>query len=486
MALFFQLRKTPLLTTIYDENDAMGLAALVRKGEVNSLELVEEAISRIERLNPRLNAVTHKLYDQARASCALPLSTGVFAGVPFLIKDLAVGWQGLPVTYSSKYFKDYIAPSDWDLAKKARATGLIPLGKTNVPELGASSSTEPLLYGPTINPWNDKIIPGGSSGGSSVAVASRMVPLADASDGGGSIRIPAAVNAVVGLKPSRGRMTLGPDVVDFWYGSAVFLCVSRSVRDTAAYLDALSGCRPGEPYALPNPQESFLSALHQAPRRLRIGVTTTNPDASPLHPEVKAAVQHAATLCERLGFDVEEFDFRYDVQSMQNAFERITATLTAAFFEDSAALLGRSVSEAEVEPATWNLIETGKTVSGIQHAGDIEKVRKIARDIAGDANVFDALLVPVLPTPPPPRGTRGPGESDPKKCWANVLSDLIFTQPFNASGQPAITVPLYHTAEDIPVGVQFVARLGDEATLLHIAGRLEQLQPWRNRRPPGC
>lgn len=475
-----------MLTTIYDDNDALGLAALVRKGDVTPLELVEEAINRIERLNPRLNAVTHKLYDQARADCAFPLSKGVFAGVPFLIKDLAVGWQGLPVTYSCKYFKDYVAPSDWELAKRARATGLIPLGKTNVPELGASSSTEPRLYGPTINPWNDKIIPGGSSGGSSVAVASRMVPLADASDGGGSIRIPAAVNAVVGLKPSRGRMTFGPDVVDFWYGSAVFLCISRSVRDTAAYLDALSGSRPGEPYALPNPRESFLSVLHQAPRRLRIGVTTTNPDGSPLHPEVQAAVKHAASLCERLGFDVEQFDFRYDLQTMQGAFERITATLTAAFFEDSAVLLGRGVSESDVEPATWNLIEIGRKVSGVQHAGDIEKVRKIARDIAGDANEFDALLVPVLPTPPPPSGTRGPREPDPQKCWANVLSDLVFCQPFNASGQPAITVPIYRTAEDIPVGVQFVARLGDEATLLRIAGQLEQLQPWRDKRPPGC
>jgi amidase len=475
-----------LITTIYDENDAIGLAALIRKGEVTSLELVDEAISRIERLNPRLNAVTHKLYDQARASCALPLSMGVFAGVPFLIKDLAVGWQGLPVTYSCRYFKDFIAPSDWDIAKKTRATGLIPLGKTNVPEMGASSSTEPLLNGSTINPWDNKVIPGGSSGGSSVAVASRMVPLADASDGGGSIRIPAAVNAVVGLKPSRGRMTLGPDVVDFWYGSAVFLCVSRSVRDTAAYLDALCGCRPGEPYALPNPQESFFSVLQRAPRRLRIGFTTINPDGTPLHPEVKAAVKQAATLCERLGFDVGEFDFRYDVQSMQKAFERITATLTAAFFEDSAVLFGRSVSETEVEPATWNLIQTGKAVSGIQHATDIENVRKIARDIANDAIALDALLIPVLPTPPPPTGTRGPGEPDAKKCWANVLSDLIFCQPINASGQPAITVPLYRTAQDVPVGVQFVARLGDEATLLQIAGQLEQLQPWRDKRPPGC
>ena len=475
-----------MISKIYDENDAMGLAALVRQGELTSLELVEEAIRRIERLNPRLNAVTHKLYDQARASCSLPASNGVFAGVPFLIKDLAVGWQGFPVTYSSRYLKDYVAPSDWDIAKKARATGLIPLGKTNVPEIGASSSTEPLFFGPTINPWNDKVIPGGSSGGSAVAVASRMVPLADASDGGGSLRIPAAVNAVVGLKPSRGRMTLGPDVVDFWYGAAVFSCASRSVRDTAAYLDAVSGCRPGEPYALPDPQCTFLSVLQQAPRRLRIGVTTTNPDGSPLHPEVKAAVKQAAMLCERLGFAVEEFDFRYDVPTLQKAFARITATLTAAFFEDSAVLLGRRVTEAEVEPGTWFVMQTGRAVSGVEHATDIEQVRKIARDIAGDMNGLDALITPVLPTPPPPVGTRGPGEPDPKKYWANVLNDLVFTQPFNASGQPAITVPLYRTAKDIPVGVQFVARLGDEATLLHIARQLEQLQPWRDMRPPGC
>jgi amidase len=229
---------------LYINNDALGLAALVKERQVSARELVETAIRCIESLNPSLNAVISKRYDYALHLADGPLPDGPLSGVPFLLKDLAIEWEGFPVTNGSSYFRGYKATSSWEIAKRMKAAGLLPLGKTNVPENGYAGTTEPVLYGPTINPWNPDIVPGGSSGGSSVAVASGMVPIADASDGGGSIRIPASLNGLVGLKPSRGRTTFGPDLVDFWYGAAVFLCVSRSVRDTAAYLDAIAGGCP--------------------------------------------------------------------------------------------------------------------------------------------------------------------------------------------------------------------------------------------------
>lgn len=473
-----------MLTQLYKNSDAVGLSECVRKKDVTGLELLEQAIQEIERLNPAVNAVTTKLYDQARKIAAEALPDGPLAGVPFLLKDLSVEWKGFPVTNGCRYFKDYVATTDWHVAERMRSAGLIPLGKTNVPENGWCIATEPKLFGPTINPWNASVSAGGSSGGSAVAVACGMVPLAEASDGGGSIRIPASNNGLVGLKPSRGRLTFGPDVVDYWYGAVVFLCVSRSVRDTAAYLDAVAGAHPGDPYGLPLPEKPYLSTISEAPRRLRIGLTTRSPNGSSIHPEVTKAIEGAAKICADLGHDVEEHRLTYDVESFKQIFARITGVQSAAFFKSCAERFGRPVTPEDVEPATWGIIELGKTVSGIQHSDDIEGMRKMSRKIIEELTPFDVYLAPVLPVPPRPTGWYDMSEPDIHVYNERLLSDILFTAPFNCTGQPAITVPVYYSADNVPIGVQFVARIGDEATLLRLAAQIEATYPWKHHHPP--
>lgn len=468
----------------YRTLDAIGLAELVRRKETSPRELVEIAIEQIEALNPRLNAVIYKAYDYARKLAGREMPLGPLAGVPFLLKDLSLEWQGLPVTNGSRFLRNEVAASNWVIAERMRDAGLIPLGKTNAPEMGWSTSTEPLLYGPTLNPWNDKLVAGGSSGGSGCAIASGMVPIADASDGGGSIRIPASVNGLVGLKPSRGRTTFGPTVVDFWYGAAVFLCLSRSVRDTAAYLDATGGSVVGEPYALEMPEQSYLSMLSSAPRRLKVGFVQTQPDGVPLDTDLHAGVVNAARLCEQLGHDVAPFDFHYDVERMNEVFVRITATLSAAFLQSTAHQRGVRLMERDVEPATWDIYRLGCSLTAIQHANDVEAMRVIALGIARQQAQLDVLITPTLPTAPRPLGWFRAVAHDFKLHTERLMSDIVFTAPWNLSGQPAISLPLHVTKDGAPAGIQFVARLGDEATLLRLAAQLEQAQPWAARRPP--
>ncbi|WP_247540180.1 amidase [Bradyrhizobium sp. 168] len=472
-----------MLTQLYKNSDGIGLSEYIQKMDVTALEVVEQAIQEIERLNPTVNAVTAKLYDQARIIAAQPLPEGPLSGVPFLLKDLSVEWKGFPVTNGCRYFKDYVATTDWHIAKRVRDAGLIPLGKTNVPENGWCIATEPKLFGPTINPWNASVSAGGSSGGSAVAVACGMVPLADASDGGGSIRVPAANNGLVGLKPSRGRLTFGPDVVDYWYGAVVFLCVSRTVRDTAAYLDAVAGAHPGDPYALPLPGKPYLTAISEAPRRLRIGLATRLPDGSPIHSEVTKAIERAASICADLGHDLVEHHLTYDLENFKQIFTRITGVQTAAFFRKCAERFGRAVTPQDVELATWGIIELGKTVSGIQHSDDIEAMRKISRNIIEELTPFDVYLAPVLPVPPRPAGWYEMSEPDIRVYNDRLLSDILFTAPFNCTGQPSIAIPVHYSADNVPIGVQFVGRIADEATLLKLAAQIETAHPWKDRHP---
>lgn len=470
------------IARLYSEEDALGLAQCVRRGEVTPLELVEECIRRIEALNPRLKAVNHKLYDLGRRRAAGELPDGPFRGVPFLLKDLLLEWRGLPVTNGCRFFKDYVGSTDWETPRREKRAGLVVVGKTSVPENGLCGSTEPALFGVTHNPWSETVVAGGSSGGSAVAVASGMVPMADASDGGGSIRIPASINGIVGLKPSRGRTTWGPELADCWYGGAVTLCVSRTVRDTAAFLDAIGGQLAGEPYALPAPRESFLSQVGQSPGRLRIGFVSQQPDGTALAPDAAAAVSVAAKQCEKLGHDVEEMKLRYELPVA--AFWRIVAVLSAAGFDAAASGFGRQVGPADVEPVTWNLYERGRRVTGAEHANDIETIRKFARRIVDLHAAYDVVITPTQPHPPRPLGSYGMSDPDLEHYISMIMPDMTFTLALNFSGQPAITLPLHWTREGLPLGTQFVARIGDEATLLRLAGQLEAALPWRTRRPP--
>jgi len=346
---------------IFFKEDALGLGELVRRGEVKPIELVEESMRRIEELNPQLNAVIHKSYDSAREIAEGPLPDGPFKGVPYLLKMLATMWEGQPTTNSCKYLKDFISPLDLDIVTRVKNAGFILVGKTNAPEFGWSLTTEPEMYGPTLNPWKEGISAGGSSGGSSVAVTTGMVPLAEASDGAGSIRVPASNNGIFGLKPSRGTSTFAPVWADYWHGSAQFLCVSRTVRDSAAYLDAIYGTLPGDSFAAPAREPGFfLEQTKKNVGKLRIGFTVTSPDGVPLHPETVAAVQNTASLLAELGHEVEEHNMNFDVFDYWEKYTRMTAVVTVDNFNVLKQFVGHEVTEDEVSPVLWSMLNYGR------------------------------------------------------------------------------------------------------------------------------
>jgi Asp-tRNA(Asn)/Glu-tRNA(Gln) amidotransferase A subunit family amidase len=466
----------------YDSADALSLAALVRRGEVKASELLDVAIARVEALNPRLNAVVHTMYDEARQAIDAGLPAGAFTGVPFLIKDLNAHVTGAPTTNGSRFFADYIPDHDAELVARYRRAGLLIFGKTNTPELGLNASTEPQLFGPTRNPWEPGHSAGGSSGGAAAAVASGMLPLAHASDGGGSIRIPASACGLFGLKPTRARNSYGPDVGEGWAGMSTAHAVSRSVRDSAALLDASSGPAPGDPYWAPPPARSFLEETSAEPGRLRIAMTL-RPDADvPVDPDCVAAVEAAARLCESLGHIVETASPAYDAEAGGPARVSVIGANTAASVDDRARALGREPREDDLEPATAGLAALGRAVTGPQYAMATRTIHRITREIAPFFGTYDVLLTPTTSAPTPRLGVLD--TMDPSAMGAELTRYIAFTALWNATGQPAMSVPLHWNADGLPVGVQFVGRFGDEATLLRLAAQLERAAPWAARRPP--
>jgi amidase len=466
---------------IYAESDGLTLAELVRKKEVSPAELVEAAVTLIEQLNPRLNAVIHKLYDMGRAAAAEVDRDAPFASVPYLLKELGTSWKGAPTTNSSFYLKDVVADFDAESVKRIKKAGFLLVGKSNAPENGWSISTEPKLFGATVNPWNEAVTAGGSSGGSCAAVSSGMVPVAESSDAAGSIRVPASCCGLLGLKPSRGRVTMAP-FADVWHGCASFLANTRTVRDTAAYLDAVAGTLPGDPYTPPTPAEGWLALSERAPQRLRIAFSVTPPGGHPIDPEVKQVVLDTARLLERLGHSVEERNMSFDAGKAWATYTHMSCVQTAAIFEWLSPLVGRPATKDDVEPVTWAIIERGRATSGIRHISDVEAVRTIGREIAMDLDAFDVFLSPTLTQLPRPVGYYDMSETDLDRYNAK-WTDGVFTFPFNMSGQPAISIPVGLSAGGIPIGVQAAGRYGDEATLLALARVLEQEMPWKDRRP---
>jgi amidase len=467
---------------LYGSADGVELAGLVAKGEVAPVELVEAGVRAIEEMNPALNAVIHKLYDMGREGAkAVTPGAGPLAGVPFLLKELASSWTGAPLTNSSRFLKDQIAEVDSEISRRLRTGGLLLLGKSNAPENGWCISTEPALYGATVNPWDATVTAGGSSGGTAVAVATGMVPIGEASDGAGSIRVPASCCGVVGLKPSRGRVTLAP-FADYWAGGAYFLCNSRSVRDTAAYLDVVGGAFPGDPYELPTPQESYLDAMRRPPGRLSIAVTIDPPDGGPVHPQTRALVEDVARRLESLGHAVVEHRMEVDAGALWKTYTDMTCVETAAMFDFLETIVGRPVTPDDVEPVTWAIIARGRAMMATDHAGRIEAVRQAGRAIAMELDPFDVLVTPTLTHPPRPVGYYDMGLTD-LDAYNALWGDSVFGYLFNISGQPAISLPLGEAA-GLPAGVQFVGRRGDDAGLLALAAVLEQEMPWAHRRPP--
>ncbi len=486
----------------YASTDALGLAELVRRRQVAPLELVESAIARIESLNPRLNAVVYKAYERARREAVEPLPAGTFSGVPFLVKDLLAMEAGVPSTGSCRFLATWAPDHDSELVRRLRAAGLVILGRTNTPEMGILPTTEPELRGPARNPWDLARTTGGSSGGSAAAVAARMTPMAHGNDGGGSIRIPASCCGIFGMKPTRARNPLGPDLGEGWHGLVVEHGLTVSVRDSAALLDATAGPDPGAPYAAPPRERPYLEEVGREPGRLHIALSTRSLFGRTVHDDCVAAAADAARLCEKLGHAVEEAEPPLDGAALGKAFLVVVAAEIAAEIAQAGVLMHRRPTPAGFEPGTWFLGQVGRTFTAADLAEAVRRIHRAGRELARWFERYDALLTPTLASPPPGLGELGPRRADLlglavlravpvgftlKKALDRLAGDAFefaaFTEIANITGQPAMSVPLHWNAEGLPIGVQFIGRFGDEATLFRLAGQIERERPWASRLP---
>ncbi len=468
--------------------DAVGQAALVRSGEVSPLEMTDAAIARIEKLNPELNAVIHPLFEKARADAEGPLPAGPLRGVPILLKDFDTHSAGDPFHAGMRFLKErnWVEPRDTWLVRKLRAAGAVIAGKTNTPELGLKPSAEPLAYGPTHNPWDTSRTPGGSSGGSAAAVASGMVAVAHAADGGGSIRIPASMCGLVGLKPTTGRVSLGPLAGDSWHGFVAQLCVFRTVRDSALLLDILSRGMPGDPYLAQPPAGPFAQEVGADPGSLRVGVLTAAPGGmATTTAECAAAAEDAARLLESLGHRVEPSAPAVDDPAVGGHFLTVVSAWIAHELDDWAARTGAAITADDVEPSTWTYAEMGRAVTGPQYVAAREALYRTTRLVTEWwADGFDVLVTPTVPEKPPVLGGFEPTPENPMNTFVRSGEIVAFTAPFNITGQPAISLPLAWSDDGLPLGVQLVAAVGREDVLLRVAAQLEATQPWADRWPP--
>lgn len=491
----------------YDQMDGLGLAERVRKGEVAPSELVEEAIARIEQLNPQLNAVIHEMYDLAREKARGDLPAGPFRGVPFLLKDLMVDYAGVPTNRGSRFHHGFVPDHDTEMVKRFKAAGLIAIGKTNVPEYGLVPYTEPELFGPANNPWDLSRNTGGSSGGSAAAVATRIVPIAHGNDGGGSIRIPASCCGVFGLKPTRGRNPIGPDIGESWYGLSCDHVLTRSVRDSAAMLDATAGPDIGAPYYAAPPARPFLDEVGADPGRLRIAFTTAPLLPGTMDPVCIAGVEATAKLCQELGHDVVEATPQIDGSAFAKAFFAMVCCETRADIEEAEALVGRRATAKDFEPSTWVVALLGQRMKAPVLSKAVRFLKGTAREVGHFFEIYDLLLTPTLARPPIITGALQPKGAEVAMMkvlgrlnagsviqavgGVDALAEQIFdwmpfTPVFNVTGQPAMSVPLYWSEEGLPIGMHFVGRYGDEATLFRLASQLERAKPWADRVPPLC
>jgi amidase len=465
--------------------DATAQAELVRKKEIKPIELVEGAIERIERLNPELNAVVTPLYDQAREAAEGELPDGPFTGVPFVLKDLGATYGGVRQTGGSAFTKDFVPPHDSELVVRQKKAGLIIVGKTNTPEIGILPTTESHLLGPCKNPWNTDHSTGGSSGGSAAAVASGMVPFAHANDGGGSIRIPASCCGLFGLKPTRARNPLGPDLGDMMCGFVAEHCVSRSVRDSAALLDATAGPDIGDPYCAPPQERPFLEEVGADPGALRIAFMAESPLEGEVHKDCVDAVHEAAKLCESLGHEVSEANIEVDAERINQAFMAIySAGGAAMFIEGMAMQTGKTPTKDQFEPLTWALYQLGKEVKATEFQLAEVYLQQVSRHIARLMIDYDVWLTPTLAKPPVELGWLDSPEDNPMLGMMRAAEYAMFTPICNFTGQPAMSMPLMWNEDGLPIGTHFIGRFGDEATLFRLAAQLEQARPWSGKRPP--
>jgi amidase len=468
--------------------DATAQAELVRSGEASPGDLVEAAIGRIEALNGDLNAVIHPLFERAREAADGELADGPFKGVPFLLKDLIAHSAGDPFHEGMKFLRDlgWTEKEDTELVRRFRRAGFVICGKTNTPELGILATTEPEAHGATHNPWDVTRSPGGSSGGSAAAVAAGMVPAAHANDGGGSIRIPASACGLVGLKPSRGRTTLAPEFGDLNCGLVAEHVVCRSVRDTAAILDAVHGAAPGDPYVAPRPERAYLEEVGADPGRLRIGIRSRAPGGQfETHPECVTAAEEAGKLLESLGHGVEESapEALDDPQYIEKFIGR-WATGVAFELDYWARKTGKEVTAGDVEASTWTLAELARSLTAPQYLSALEHQQNATRQAARWwVEGFDLLLTPTMGEPATKLGEFDPDPENPVAPIMRSVAPAGFTAYWNSTGQPAISLPLHWNDDGLPVGIQLVAELGREDLLIRVAAQLEEAKPWTEHVP---
>ena len=493
----------------YDQYDGIGLAKLIKNGEISSLEVCEEAIRRAENLNPKLNAIVTTLYDFAREQAKRPKKDAQFGGVPFLLKDVHHALKGFTMSSGSDLLRNYVPEYDAEIVSRFKKAGLIILGKTNTPEFKLSYVTEPKTFGPTRNPWNLDYSCGGSSGGSAAAVASGIVPFASATDEGGSIRIPASYCGLFGLKPSRGRNPIGPDFDEEWDGMSHSHVVSRSVRDSAAILDAVSGFEYGAPYGIVEKERPFIEEVSTEPGRLKIAFHMRPAYGKKVHPECKKAMEQTCTLLDKLGHNVEEAVPDYREEEAALNWWIILIGNEAALVDRLIQKYGISMVRNNLELPNVSMYSIGKQLKALDFVKAKRRWRQLGVIMDRMLNTYDMVLTPTLGEPPVLVGSALPSNKDrfsmklissfvgkwilgSRKLTYSILEEIIqntmkgpmpFTLIPNITGQPAMSVPLYWSEDGLPCGVQFVGRYGDDAKLLRLAGQLERAQPWSGKKP---
>ncbi|MGB0121178.1 MAG: amidase [Solirubrobacterales bacterium] len=474
--------------------DATAQAGLIASGEMSPAELLEIAVAQANAVNPEINAIIHPDYENARAVAGSDLPTGPFTGVPFIFKDLGAGLAGQPFHMGNRLLKeiDFRVPFDTHLGARFRDAGLVTMGRANTPEFGILPTTEPVAYGASKNPWDTTRSTGGSSGGSAAAVAAGIVPMAHASDGGGSIRIPASANGLFGLKASRARISQAPLNGDTMSGLTTELVVSKSVRDTATMLDWVHGPVAGDPYGCPEPEHPYTEDLKIEPGDLRIGLLTQPMTGGALDPEIVAAARNAGLKLEALGHEVSE----PEMPTADNGDELYETFITrwAAGMSQTVSVLGaiagRDLTADDVEPLTWALTQRGREESGAKYLGAIQQHQVMARMIASlyrselNPGGFDLLMTPTLATVPPKLGFFDDSGADPMDAMLRARDFANFTGAFNATGQPAISVPLEVSEEGMPIGIQLIAPIWREDLLIRVGAQLERAHPWAERRAP--
>ena len=470
----------------FSDQDATALADLVRRKEVSPAELLDAALESAHAAQDELNCFSQVFEDHARKQIAFGLPAGPFAGVPFATKDLGVRLEGLPLTSGSRAFREMVADFDSTLTKRYKAAGLVIFAQTTSPEFGLTTSTESALYGQTRNPWDTARTSGGSSGGASAAVASGVLPMAHASDGGGSIRIPAACTGLVGLKPSRGRVPMGPPMSENWFGLSTNHCVSRSVRDSAALLDATHGQEPGARYIAPSPQTSYATAAQRDPKPLRIALWRTAPNGVTPDEDAAAGLEATAKLLESLGHTVDEAGPALDGAALGKGMMMIVSSFMASIADERERAFGRKVGDEDFEPVSLRFIELGRTIAMAELVRTNNAFLQAAFEFETfmDHGAYDLVLAPALSRPPLELGVLSLAPEDFDAYGEAVTNFAPWCPVFNQTGWPAISLPLHQTAAGLPLGMMFGAPLGREDLLYSLAGQLERAAPWAGRRPP--